>query len=164
MTVHAVRAAKSDHTSKAPAEEGQELVEFALLLPLLLLLLLGIIEFGIAVFHYNSIANAGREVARFGIVHPKTTDLDAFVFTDATKTEYTEEIRRWTRGLISDTETLSITYALKDAGGFLSSTVQVTVTYDHQFVTGPVILALGGNDSLDLRAISTMNTEIPIQD
>lgn len=163
MTVHAVRAADGDHSCKATAEKGQELVEFALLLPLLLLLLLGIIEFGIAVFHYNSIANAGREVARFGAVHPEADTLDLFIFTDATKTEYTDEIRRWTRGLISDTGTLSITYALNDAGNPLSNTVQVTVTYDHQFLTGPVILALGGNASLDLRAVSTMYTEIPIQ-
>ncbi len=53
------------------SQRGQQLVEFALLLPLLLLLLFGIIEFGIAVFRYNTIANVSREVARYGIVHPK---------------------------------------------------------------------------------------------
>ncbi len=59
---------------------GQGLVEFALLLPLLLLLLLGIIEFGIAVFAYNTTANVGREVARYGVVHPDPT---AIVYIDA---------------------------------------------------------------------------------
>ena len=51
-------------------EAGQELVEFALILPLLLLLFLGIIEFGRAMLAYNTIANAAREGARYGIVTP----------------------------------------------------------------------------------------------
>ena len=42
-------------------EAGQELVEFALILPLLLLLFLGIIEFGRAMLAYNTIANAARK-------------------------------------------------------------------------------------------------------
>ena len=52
-------------------EAGQELVEFALILPLLLLLFLGIIEFGRAMLAYNTIANAAREGARYGIVDPE---------------------------------------------------------------------------------------------
>ena len=56
----------------AGREAGQELVEFALILPLLLLLFLGIIEFGRAILAYNTIANAAREGARYGIVDPVT--------------------------------------------------------------------------------------------
>lgn len=45
-------------------EKGQSLVEFALVLPLLLLLLFGIVDFG-RVFHaYLTIDHVGREVAR----------------------------------------------------------------------------------------------------
>jgi Flp pilus assembly protein TadG len=160
------KAAKRRGANGTLSEQGQDLVEFALILPLLLLLLLGIIEFGLAVFHYNSIANVGREVARFGSVHPSDGDLEEFIFTDPTT--YTEHIRRWTRGLIVDTETLSITYALNDPGEILSSTlsstVQVTVTYKHEFLTGPVILVLGENSTIDLRAVSTMYTERQIED
>ena len=159
------KAAQHGCSSKRLSEQGQDLVEFALILPLLLLLLLGIIEFGIAVFHYNTIANVSREIARFGVVHPKELDLEEFIFVDATETEYTEEIRRWTRGLISDTETLSITYSLHhDSEIPLADTVQVTVTYKHEFLTGPVILTLGENSTVDLRAVSTMYTERPIED
>ena len=156
-------AAKSGCSNAVRSEQGQELVEFALILPLLLLLLLGIIEFGLAVFHYNSIANVSREVARFGSVHPSDDALDEFIFDDTTN-DYTEEIRRWTRGLISDTEILSVTYTLSDLGAFLLDTVQVTVTYKHQFITGPVILSLGGDSTVDLRAVSTMYTEVPYQE
>ena len=36
-------------------------VEFALITPLLMLILLGIIEFSLGIFCYNSISNAARE-------------------------------------------------------------------------------------------------------
>jgi len=50
---------------------GQGLVEFALLLPLLMLILVGTIEFGRVMFIYVNIANAAREGARYGMVNPK---------------------------------------------------------------------------------------------
>jgi hypothetical protein len=57
----------------ARREAGQELVEFALILPLLLLLFFGIIEVGRLMLSYNTIANAAREGARYGIVDPTNT-------------------------------------------------------------------------------------------
>ena len=48
---------------------GQGLVEFALVLPLFLLLVFGILDLGLAVFSYNSITNAAREGARLAIVN-----------------------------------------------------------------------------------------------
>ncbi len=47
---------------------GQALIEFALILPLLILLLLGIFDFGRAVYAYNTVNNAAREGARLAIV------------------------------------------------------------------------------------------------
>jgi hypothetical protein len=47
---------------------GQTLVEFALILPILILLLMGIFDFGRAVYAYNTISNAAREAVRVGIV------------------------------------------------------------------------------------------------
>ncbi len=47
---------------------GQSLVEFALILPILLIVLLGILDFGRAVAAYNSVANAARTAVRVGIV------------------------------------------------------------------------------------------------
>ncbi len=49
---------------------GQGLVEFALILPLLLLLILGIIEFGYVFTVYTGLFNAAREGARYGVVRP----------------------------------------------------------------------------------------------
>src|SRR5688572_17121227 len=48
---------------------GQALVEFALIIPLFLLLLVGIFDLGRAVFAFNTLTNAAREGARIAIVN-----------------------------------------------------------------------------------------------
>lgn len=47
---------------------GQSLVEFALVLPLLVLVVLGTFDFGRAIFAFNSVSNAARTAARVAIV------------------------------------------------------------------------------------------------
>ena len=49
-------------------DRGQSLVEFALVLPIFILLLVGILDFGRAIYAYNTISNAAREAARVAIV------------------------------------------------------------------------------------------------
>ena len=48
---------------------GQALVEFALVIPLFLLLLVAIFDLGRAVFAWNTLSNAAREGARIAIVN-----------------------------------------------------------------------------------------------
>ncbi|HHS96924.1 MAG TPA: hypothetical protein ENK08_03370 [Chloroflexi bacterium] len=50
---------------------GQALVEFAIVLPILLLVLLGIIEFARVFFIYTNLFNAAREGVRYGITQPR---------------------------------------------------------------------------------------------
>ena len=52
----------------AQAQRGTATVEFGLLLPLLLLIVSGIVEFGMALYDKAVITNASREGARAGIV------------------------------------------------------------------------------------------------
>ena len=47
-------------------EKGQAMIEFALLLPVLLIILLGIIEFGRAAFYAIEVADAARAGAQYG--------------------------------------------------------------------------------------------------
>jgi len=54
--------------TRAQAQRGTATVEFGLLLPLLLLILSGIVEFGLALYDKAVITNASREGARAGIV------------------------------------------------------------------------------------------------
>jgi Flp pilus assembly protein TadG len=47
---------------------GQALVEFALILPILILLLVGIFDFGRAIYAFNTVNNAAHEAARVAVV------------------------------------------------------------------------------------------------
>jgi Flp pilus assembly protein TadG len=57
-------------------ECGSAAVEFALSAMLLLALMLGIINFGWAIFSYNFISNAAREGTRYAMVHGATCASD----------------------------------------------------------------------------------------
>ena len=50
-------------------EEGQDIVEFALVLPILMVLLFGIIDFGWIFFSTAMVGNAAREGARFAVMN-----------------------------------------------------------------------------------------------
>ena len=49
-------------------ERAQATVEFALVLPILLLILMGIFDFGRGLFAFTVVANSAREGARVGII------------------------------------------------------------------------------------------------
>lgn len=55
--------------SGAGAEGGAVAVEFALLLPLMIIILFAIIEFGIAITHVLAYASGAREGGRYAAVH-----------------------------------------------------------------------------------------------
>ncbi len=59
---------------KTSVERGQSLVEFAMVLPLLLLIALGVVEFGRAYYQYNTLTKAVREGARYMSIHAYDTD------------------------------------------------------------------------------------------
>jgi len=60
-------------------EKGQSLVEFAILLPVLLLLLMGILEFGLMLNSYLTINNSAREGARLGIVTGSNIEIEELI-------------------------------------------------------------------------------------
>ncbi|SEM94146.1 TadE-like protein [Mesobacillus persicus] len=58
------------------SEKGQSLVEFALVVPILALLLFGIVDFG-RIFHaYLTIDHAGREAARAASIGKSKTEVE----------------------------------------------------------------------------------------
>jgi Flp pilus assembly protein TadG len=60
-----------------PDERGQALVEFALILPILVLLLVGLFDFGRAIYAFNTINQAAREAARLAIVDQTVAHVQA---------------------------------------------------------------------------------------
>ena len=133
------RSSDPSTTAHRPQEAGQELVEFALILPLLLLLFFGIIEVGRLMLSYNTIANAAREGARYGIVDPTTTGIQA-------------EALRLTTGVVCRGGTPPlVSFPAPPAG-----TVMVTVSCRFETVIGNFIPALA---DVMLSATATMQKE-----
>lgn len=56
---------------------GQSLAEFALVLPIFLLLFVAVVDFGSAVFTFNSLTNAAREGVRLAIVNQDSASIVA---------------------------------------------------------------------------------------
>lgn len=120
-----MRARSSQHTSeRGTGERGAALIEFALLLPLLLMLLLGIVSVGIAYNHQISITHAARESARFAATLP-VTNFEAEPVP----------INAWLDAVA--------TQAVQDAGGSLETSVpgrRVCVAYVHPSATAPAVV------------------------
>jgi Flp pilus assembly protein TadG len=122
------------------SDRGQDIVEYALVLPLLLLLLIGIVEFGLAIWRYDTVANAGREVARCGIIYAN------LVAPNSIETCIDNSIERWGLGLGLTRDDFQV--AITD------DEIRVQVDYVHQPITGLVIGA-----ALPMRTVTTMQNE-----
>ncbi len=73
------------------AQKGVAMVEFAIALPLLLLLLLAIAEFGRMLYHYNNLLQANRDAVRYLAGNSWNTTLGRVVI-DATLTARTKNL------------------------------------------------------------------------
>lgn len=54
---------------------GQELVEYAITLPIFLLIIFGIFDLGRVVYYASALQNSAREGARYGVVNPYDDNL-----------------------------------------------------------------------------------------
>ncbi len=63
---------------------GQSLVEFALIVPIFILMLVGILDFGRAIYAYNTVNNSAREAGRLAIVDQTVSDIRAKAAEHAT--------------------------------------------------------------------------------
>jgi Flp pilus assembly protein TadG len=126
-----------------PRTSGQELIEFALILPIFALIIFGIFDLGRAVYYYSAMSNAAREGARYGSIHLEEADLD---------TTICNRVINWS---------VAVPLTCVDVNtvlDFNTETVVVTVTYPFQPVT-PFIANLFGSPTVDLTARSTMFLE-----
>jgi Flp pilus assembly protein TadG len=73
-------------SEKSRTRSGQSVVEFALVLPILLLVVLGIVEFGILILHHLNIANGAREGARAAALGRNGTQITEWVQQGASVT------------------------------------------------------------------------------
>ena len=70
------RSRRQARAAGATRAAGQSLVEFAVVLPVFLSLLLGVFDLGRVVWAHNTVESAAREAARYAIVHGGTVLTD----------------------------------------------------------------------------------------
>ena len=132
----------ADHGSLSQGR-GQTLAEFAVILLVLMLIVMGIVDFGRAVYARSVIASAAREGARYAVVHPAAS---------------TDEIRAQALRLVAGLSG-PVTVELGVSGH--SDVVQVDVSYVFHPVTLLIGRALdgGSGSGITLRASSRMFLE-----
>ena len=124
--------------NKIQRQQGQSLVEFGLIIPIVILILLVILDLGRVIYYYSAIQNGAREGARYGIINPlDTSGVEA-------------RVRALTPGL--DQSQLTVTRAVD--GDY----IHVTVGYSFRAVT-PVIPTLFGMNQLNLETEAVMRIE-----
>lgn len=142
-------------SGRRDGRRGQSLVEFALVLPVLLLVFMGILDFGRAIFAYNSLSNAAREGARVAIVDQTVVGGVPVGATEAAN-------QATGLGLDpSDVNDVLVSYLLPDLSGAcpsraLACVAEVTVRYQYNAIT-PIIGALIG--PIDLAATTRLAIE-----
>jgi Flp pilus assembly protein TadG len=87
--------------SRRRRQSAQSLTEFALILPLLMLILLGVVDFGRVFYYWTSIANSAREGARYGTTHP--TQIANNCKADPNNVKYRVKQEAGTTMVLSDT-------------------------------------------------------------
>jgi Flp pilus assembly protein TadG len=127
-------------------QRGQALVEFALVLPILLILLLGIIDFARAWNVYQVLTDAGREGAREAVV---ANGLDVA----AVQTVVIDAAGRAGIGLATSDVTVTL-------GADRGDPTTVTISYSHPLRYVGWALGLFGSDgNIPMTVVSTMRTE-----
>lgn len=72
------------HRSPHGRARGQALVEFALVVPLFILMIFGIVDAGRLIYTYNTLSGASRDAARVAIVNQSTSGTSTCDTTQAT--------------------------------------------------------------------------------
>ena len=62
---------------------GQSLVEFAIIMPIIAIVVLGLVDLGRAVYAYNTLAQSARQAARLAIVNQEIADVRAQAINSA---------------------------------------------------------------------------------
>ncbi|ADK15933.1 MULTISPECIES: TadE/TadG family type IV pilus assembly protein [Clostridium] len=123
-------------------EKGQALVEFAIILPILLLIVMGIVQFGMVINSYITIENASREGARAGIIGSTDQEIQYLIVTTSPNL---------------DPKNLTVTITPSESSRRSGDSLIVKVTYKYN-LTVPIISSLF-NNVIVLNGQTTMRVE-----
>jgi Flp pilus assembly protein TadG len=148
---------------------AQSMVEFALIVPLLLMLMFGIIELGIMFSIYIGMTNSAREAARAGAIYQHTgtpylsSDPGATAAIDAARKQYISQVLTDTLNPMIDSKTVTVTVTYTgtsvldpEAPSVYRSGdyVEVSLSHDH-----PLFFGVLGPQKITIRATSAMRIE-----
>ena len=143
-------------------EGGQSLAEMALVLPILLILIFGVIEFSMALRSYIVVTNATREGARYGALGAPSGSYP----TDCTSAPGNATIVGRTCGSLNGLKSANVTSvsATTPNGPGSGKSLVVTTKYTYHFFTpvgGLIRFFSGGaySDQIDFTSSTTMRLE-----
>lgn len=140
------------------SERGAELIEFALTLPLLLLVVLGIIEFGFLFQEYEVVTNAAREGARIAAL----TNSAGYT-NDEVVARVNDYLEAGGLDLVQATPSPVVAGPTEEdiGGGKCVTTMSVTASYQHPvpFVGGIITYFGGSFGAVTLTSTSVMRLE-----
>lgn len=140
---------------------GQTLIEFALVFPLVIFLLLGLFDLGRAVFFYATLNTAAREGTRYGIVLANATlHKEQLIETKVKEFLWVKELSDKC-ALTGSTCKIAVTYFYPTPPDPYSDdpydpTVTVSITYEFEAITPGISLIIGNGGKIPLEATSTM--------
>jgi len=145
---------------RGKGEGGQSLVEFAFVLPIFLLVLFAIIDFGMAFHAWIVVTNSAREGGRLGSVHPSLESVGSPCFGEGSLDQCIEDRVRDTAGDLGDDLSVTVT----NANGLPGESVVVDVSYAYVLITplSDIMGMISGGsigDSLTLSSTADMRLE-----
>lgn len=136
------------------SEHGAELIEMAIVTPILLLLVFGIVDFGFLFQRYVVLTNAAVEGAR-------VASMPGYTLTDGQARVTSYVANALPAGVVANAVAVPVT--VPGPGGTTWPAVEVTVTHQYtlQYVA-PIMRMVGGATagSVQLRARSTMRLQM----
>jgi len=141
----------------AKHERGQSLVELAITLPILILLLLGTLDFGMAIFSYSMLRDAAQEGAFYGSFNP---DNEEEIENRARKiSPRAEDVVFSSTVRLRDTDTVKVKVealgdACQGATNGVANSIQVKVTYRYPILM-PFVGRLIGSNTIPLTGTAT---------
>jgi hypothetical protein len=133
-------------------ERGQSLVEFAISLTVIMMLLAGAVEFGIALFQFVQLRDAAQEGALYGSIHPGD---------DTNITARVQSASQSPIDLPNDPD-VNITINYPDGAPHCEGKgIEVVVSYPHQ-IAMPFIGPIVGSNTIQLNASVTDTILLPV--
>ena len=130
---------------KIKSESGQSLVELAVSLVVILWLLAGAVEFGIAFFQQIQLRDAAQEGALYGSLNPGTANHSAI--EARVKYASSSPIN------LANDPSVSITIEYPDGTCQVEDGIRVTVSYPHKIFMPFATLFTNGNKTITLKGV-----------